>query len=96
MTEVIATDLERTIVSDKQATQVVVTDIGKTVVANIQATRVVTSGMLPPIVVSSITNSVDIDISGLQDGGTLVYNTATNKWVATNLLDKQIFEAGQF
>jgi len=26
----------------------------------------------------------------------LVYNTATNMWKATNLLDKQIFEAGQF
>ena len=77
-------------------TQVVVTDLGKTVVASIQTTQVVTSGMMPPNTVGTITNSADIDISGLQDGGTLVYSAATNKWVATNLLDKQIFEAGQF
>lgn len=77
-------------------TQVVVTDSGKTVVANIENTKVVTSGMMPPNMVGSITNSSDINISQLQDGGVLVYNAATNKWVATNLLDKQIFEAGQF
>ena len=77
-------------------TQVVVTDLGKTIVANIQTTQVITSGMMPPNTVGTITNSADIDISGLQDGGTLVYNASTNKWVATNLLDKQIFEAGQF
>jgi hypothetical protein len=77
-------------------TQVVVTDLGKTVVANIQTTQVITSGMMPPNIVGTITNSADVDVSGLQDGGMLVYSTATNKWVATNLLDKQIFEAGQF
>lgn len=77
-------------------TQVVVTDLGKTVVANVQVTHVVTSGMMPPNTVGNITNSSDVDISGLQDGGILVYNAATNKWVAGNLLDKQIFEAGQF
>jgi hypothetical protein len=52
--------------------------------------------MMPPPAVNSLTASSDVDISGLQDGGVLVYNTATNKWTATNLLDKQIFEAGQF
>lgn len=77
-------------------TQVVVTDLGKTVVANIQSTQVITSGMMPPNTVGTITNSADVDVSGLQDGGMLVYNATTNKWVATNLLEKQIFEAGQF
>lgn len=77
-------------------TQVVVTDLGKTVVANVQVTKVVTSGMMPPNIVSTLTNSSDVDVSALQDGGILVYNAATNKWTATNLLEKQIFEAGQF
>lgn len=77
-------------------TEVVVTDLGKTVVANVQTTQIVTSGMMPPNMVGNITNSSDVDITGLQDGGMLVYNAATNKWVATNLLEKQIFEAGQF
>ena len=52
--------------------------------------------MMPPPAVNSLTNSADVDVSQLQDGGVLVYNTATNMWKATNLLDKQIFEAGQF
>ena len=77
-------------------TQVVVTDLGKTVVASIDNTTVITSGMMPPNMVGNISNSSDVNISQLQDGGILVYNSATNKWVATNLLDKQIFEAGQF
>lgn len=77
-------------------TQVVVTDLGKTVVANVQSTQVIATGLLGPAIASSITNSVDIDTTTLQDGGLLVYNSATQKWVATNLLEKQIFEAGQF
>ncbi len=77
-------------------TQVVVTDLGKTVVANVEVTRVVTSGMMPPNMVGTLTNSSDVDVSALQDGGILIYNATTNKWTATNLLEKQIFEAGQF
>jgi uncharacterized protein (DUF779 family) len=52
--------------------------------------------MMPPPAVNSIAASGDVDLSQLQDGGVLIYNTATNMWKATNLLDKQIFEAGQF
>ena len=87
-------------------TEVVVTQSGDTsviqeqivnrVVVDDKPARIITSGMMPPPAVNSLTASSDVDISGLQDGGVLVYNTATNKWTATNLLDKQIFEAGQF
>jgi hypothetical protein len=78
-------------------TQVIVTEKGNTaIVQNPVATRVVTSGMLPPPVTGTLSLSTDVDITNLGDGGILVYNVATNKWTATNLLDKQIFEAGQF
>ena len=87
-------------------TEVVVTQSGDTsvvqeqiinrVVTDDKPARIITSGMMPPPAVNSITAAGDIDISNLQDGGVLVYNTQTNKWTATNLLDKQIFEAGQF
>jgi hypothetical protein len=87
-------------------TEVVVTQSGDTsvvqeqiinrVVTDDKPARIITSGMMPPPAVNSIMASGDVDISGLQDGGVLVYNTQTNKWTATNLLDKQIFEAGQF
>jgi hypothetical protein len=87
-------------------TEVVVTQSGDTslvqaqiinrVVTDDKPARIITSGMMPPPAVNSITASGDVDITNLQDGGVLVYNTQTNKWTATNLLDKQIFEAGQF
>lgn len=87
-------------------TEVVVTQSGDTsvvqeqiinrVVTDDKPARIITSGMMPPPAVNSLMASSDVDISGLQDGGVLVYNTSTNKWTATNLLDKQIFEAGQF
>jgi hypothetical protein len=88
------------------STEVVVTQSGDTsvvqeqivnrVVTDDKPARIITSGMMPPPAVNSITASGDVDLTNLQDGGVLVYNTATNMWTATNLLDKQIFEAGQF
>ena len=88
MTDIIVTESNNSTVVQKQEVHNVVVDDKK-------ATIVVT-GMMPPPSTASITNSADIDITGLQDGGMLVYNAATQKWVATNLLEKQIFEAGQF
>jgi len=88
MTDVVIIESNDTTVVQKQEIHSVVVDDKK-------ATVVVT-GMMPPPVVSSITNSVDIDLAQLQDGGVLVYNSNTQKWTATNLLEKQIFEAGQF
>jgi hypothetical protein len=35
-------------------------------------------------------------MSNLQSGSMLVYDTTTNKWVATTLLNQQTIEAGQF
>ena len=87
-TEVVVTQSGDTSVIQEQIVNRVVTDD--------KPARIITSGMMPPPAVNSLTASSDVDISGLQDGGVLVYNTATNKWTATNLLDKQIFEAGQF
>ncbi len=88
MTDVVVTESNNSTVVQRQQVQNVVVDDKK-------ATIVVT-GMMPPPSVSSITNSVDIDLAQLQDGGLLVYNATTQKWTATNKLEKQIFEAGQF
>ena len=86
--EVVVTQSGDTNVIQEQIVNIVVTDD--------KPARIITSGMLPPPAVNSLMASSDVDISQLQDGGVLVYNTATNMWTATNLLDKQIFEAGQF
>ena len=87
-TEVIVTQSNNTsVVQEKLVNRVVVDD---------KPARIITSGMMPPPAVNSLSASGDVDLSQLQDGGVLIYNTATNMWKATNLLDKQIFEAGQF
>lgn len=84
------------IVTQSNNTSVVQEQLVNRVVIDDKPARVITSGMMPPPAVNSLTNASDVDISQLQDGGVLVYSTSTNKWTATNLLDKQIFEAGQF
>ena len=38
----------------------------------------------------------DVDMTGLDDGSVLVYSTANSKWEATNLLEKQTVECGQY
>jgi hypothetical protein len=88
MTDVVVVESNNSTVVQRQEVQNVVVDDKK-------ATVVVT-GMMPPPSVASITNSADVDLTQLQDGGILVYNVSTQKWIATNLLEKQIFEAGQF
>lgn len=88
MTDVVVTESNNSTVVQQQKVQNVVVDDKKT--------TVVVTGMMPPPAASSITNSVDVDLTQLQDGGLLVYNSSTQKWTATNLLEKQILEAGQY
>lgn len=40
--------------------------------------------------------NVDTTTNGLQDGSLLIYSTATSKWIAGKLLEKQEVEAGEF
>ncbi len=87
-TEVVVTQSGDTSVVQEQVVHRIVTDD--------KPARIITSGMLPPPAVNSIMASGDVDLTQLQDGGVLVYNTATNMWTATNLFEKQIFEAGQY
>ena len=61
-----------------------------------KGTTVIITGMMGPPTVNSISGAGDIDVSNLQSGSMLVYNTTTNKWIATRLLDQQTIEAGQF
>lgn len=88
MTEVVVTQSGQTsVVQDQKVNRVVTED---------KPPRVITSGMMPPPAVNNLMTSGDVDVTNLQDGGILVYSASTNKWTATNLLEKQIFEAGQF
>lgn len=39
---------------------------------------------------------VDTDTFGLQDGYMLVFDEITQKWQSTNILDRQIIDAGEY
>ena len=58
--------------------------------------RVIVTGQLAPKMSPSINNAYDVDLTSLVDGATLVYSTTSSKWKATNRLDKQIMEGGQY
>jgi len=38
----------------------------------------------------------DVDVTNVQDGSVLVYNTNGSKWQATRILEKQIINGGNF
>lgn len=78
-------------------TQAVVTDKNNTVVVESKQQVVVLSGPIgPQNVIGGIADLSDIDISNLQNGGILIYNTTTQKWTAGNLLNQQVIESGQY
>lgn len=88
MSEVIVTSESNTVVSSNTALQSVVTDS--------QTTQVIVTGLMGPPGASTFADLKDIDLSALGPGSLLVYNTIAQKWIATNLLEQQVFEGGQF
>ena len=79
-------------------TILVVNDQEAVLVSNDTAQTIVTGLMGPPgrDGIQNLSQAGDIDSTELIDGATLVYNASTSKWKATNKLDNQILEAGQF
>lgn len=77
-------------------TEVIVTENNNTVVINTQQPNVIISGMIGPTGVTTFAGLTDIDLTQLAAGSVLVYNPGTQKWTATNMLDQQIVESGQF
>jgi hypothetical protein len=58
--------------------------------------QVVSVGVQGPSGVTEINAAQDLDISNLSDGSMLVYSLQTEKWTATQLLEKQTMECGQY
>jgi NADPH-dependent curcumin reductase CurA len=77
-------------------TEVIVTENNNTVVINTQQPNVIVSGMIGPTGVTTFAGLTDIDLTQLAAGSVLVYNPGTQKWTATNTLEQQIVESGQF
>jgi hypothetical protein len=58
--------------------------------------QVVSVGVQGPGGPARINSAEDLDISNLSDGSMLVYSVQTEKWTATQLLEKQTMECGQY
>ena len=89
MTDVVVTSESNTTIISQQPTNNVVVDSAK------QPTTIVT-GIMGPRGATQIADSNQFDLTQLAEGSLLVYNSTSQKWVATNLLDHQIVESGQF
>lgn len=77
-------------------TKTVVVDAHQTVVLQADAPKTIVTGIMGPRGASSFSQLQDIDLAQLGAGSLLVYNTQTQKWTATTLLDQQTVESGQF
>lgn len=68
----------------------------ETIVVSEDTAQLVVTGIMGPPGSTSISGMTDVDKTELTDGATLVYKADTAIWKATNKLDNQILEAGQF
>lgn len=88
MTEVVVTDKTHTVVVEDSGSPTVITESSQP--------QVIVTGIMGPPGASTFGQLQDIDLTQLGSGSTLVYNTQTQKWTATTLLDQQVIESGQF
>jgi len=89
MTETVVTSSSNTSIITEQVNTNVVVD-------NEKQPTVIVTGVMGPRGATQIADSSQFDLTELGSGSVLVYNAVTEKWVATNLLDQQIVESGQF
>lgn len=77
-------------------TQAIVTEKNNTVIIENKQPQVIIAGMIGPQGVTTLEGLQNIDISNIQNGSLLIYNVSTQKWTASNLLEQQIVESGQY
>ncbi len=80
-------------------TTTVVTDKNNTVVIREEASRTIITGIMGPAGLSGTGNMsqlLDVDLTTLVTGSVLVYNSQTQKWASTTLLDQQTVDSGQY
>lgn len=47
-------------------------------------------------IVRNVSDLTDVNTTNLENGSLLIFNTSTNKWTASRLLDNQTIEGGHF
>ena len=95
MSEIVP-DTHNSVVVTQDTIQAAVVHSGDTVAVDSGTAVVVVTGLMGPPGAADLSGLKDVDTSQLQDGGVLVYAQATQKWIATNTLERQILEGGQF
>jgi hypothetical protein len=77
-------------------TDVIVTEKNNAVVIERKDPVVIVSGMIGPAGVTTLQGLTNVDVTNLTNGGVLVYNSTSQKWVATTTLDAQNMEGGYY
>jgi len=78
------------------ATEKIIVNGTEVIAVSTESSTIVVTGLLGPKSEMYLSQANDIDFSELKDGSTLVYNTNNTKWKATEKLDKQAIECGEF
>jgi len=87
MTETVVVEKAYTVVQEQKP---------QTVVTQNTSIQTIVTGIMGPPGVTTLSGASDVDKTQLTDGAVLVYKADTSIWRATNKLDNQILEAGQF
>lgn len=87
---IVETQYDTIIVDDSQDTIVVESPGTVTIITEVEQGPPGLDG------IQSIEDAIDVDSSGKVDGSVLVYSAQDQKWKATNQLEKQVIEAGQY
>jgi hypothetical protein len=85
-TEIIITEINNAVVIEKTE---------PTVVSSQSDTRVVVGGMIGPVQ-TTIKGLSDVNVSNLSTGSLLIYDSGTDKWTSSKLLEQQTMEGGFF
>lgn len=85
------------IATTTNTTKTVVTDKNNTVVIDNKQPTIVLTGLIGPSGgVTTVQGLTNVDVTTLVTGSILVYNTTSQKWVATTTLDAQNMEGGYY
>lgn len=85
------------IATTTNTTKTVVTDKNNTVVIDNKQPTIVLTGLIGPSSgVTTMQGLTNVDVTTLVTGSILVYNTTSQKWVATTTLDAQNMEGGYY
>lgn len=77
-------------------TKTVVTEKNNTVVVDNKQPTIVLTGLMGPAGVTTMQGLTNVDVSTLITGSILVYNSTSQKWVATTTLEAQNMEGGYY